>query len=186
MTNTCKYCKHTFPSSKALGQHVKSKHFKNYIGPYIVLAAIVSIGIAIAVIMIPSPSVGPTISESGDSILERTLTSHDSLRQHFHPEIKITVDGEPVKIPANVGVSRGSFRYMHTHDDSGKIHIESPSNHVFSLADFFTVWGKEFSNECVDNNCGNVVVRVNGNVIDSATDYILQDGDNILIDVSTK
>jgi len=185
MINRCKYCKHNFPSSKALGRHVKSKHFKNYLVPYIALVAVVSIGIIIAVIMLPSPSNGPTISESENSILERTLTSHDSLRQHFHPEIKIIVDGEPVKIPANVGVSSTSFLYMHTHDDSGKIHVESPSNHIFTLGDFFTIWGKEFTSECVDTNCGKIVTSANGDVIDSPLDHILQEDDKILIEVST-
>ncbi len=185
MINRCRYCKHTFPSSKALGQHVKTKHFKNYLVPYIALVAVVIIGIVIAVMMVPSSSVDPTTAESENSILERTISSHNSLRQHFHPEIKITVDGEPVKIPANVGVSGGTFRYMHTHDDSGKIHVESPSNHIFTIGDFFTIWGKEFTSECVDTNCGKIVVSVNGDVIDSPTDYILEEDDKVLIEVST-
>jgi len=185
MINRCKYCKHTFPSSKALGVHVKTKHFKNYLLPYIALAAVVIIGIAIAVMMVPSPSVSLTNSDSENNILARTINSHDSLRQHFHPELTIIVDGEPDKIPANVGVSRGTFRYMHTHDDSGKIHVESPSTHLFTIPDFFTIWDKEFTSECVDTNCGKIVVSVNGDVIESPTDYILEEDDKVLIEVST-
>jgi len=185
MTNRCKYCKHTFPSSKAVSQHVRSKHFKNYLVPYIALVAIVSIGIAIFVIMMPTSSSGPIIPQSENNILERTLTSHDSLRQHYHSELMISVDGKPINVPANVGVSRTSFKYMHTHDDSGKIHIESPSNHIFTLGDFFTIWGKEFNNECVDTNCGKIVISANGDVLDSPIDYNFQDGDTILIEVST-
>lgn len=185
MKNTCKHCKHTFPSSKALGQHIKSKHFRNYIGPYVALVVIVGIGIAVVVLMMSSFSAGPTVTPSDGNILERSLTSHDSLRQHFHSEIMISVDGKLIKVPANVGVSRSSFRYIHTHDDTGKIHIESPSEHIFTLSDFFTIWGKEFSDDCVDTNCGKIVISANGDVIDSPVDYILQDGDKILIEVST-
>lgn len=36
---------------------------------------------------------------------------------------------------------------IHTHDDTGIIHIESPVKRDFTLADFFAVWNKPFSKD---------------------------------------
>jgi hypothetical protein len=65
---------------------------------------------------------------------------------------------------------------MHTHDDTGVIHIESPEIRTFTLGQFFNIWNKKFNNtqifDNIVNNNKNVTlsVYVNGNKV-SSLDY---------------
>lgn len=66
---------------------------------------------------------------------------------HWHTELQIRSAGTLVTIPANIGISLTCMQILHTHDTSGLIHIEpdtSDQNRVYTLADFFRVWGKSF------------------------------------------
>jgi len=78
---------------------------------------------------------------------------HQSLADHIHPKLSITVDGEPESIPANIGIDRNCMSEIHTHDGSGTIHAESfLSERVnnFNLGDFFTVWEEDASRDGYD------------------------------------
>jgi hypothetical protein len=45
-------------------------------------------------------------------------------------------------VPAGIGIDTraGTISPLHTHDDSGVIHVESPTESTFSLAQFFAEW----------------------------------------------
>jgi hypothetical protein len=66
--------------------------------------------------------------------------------QHIHPYLRILIQGQPLTIPAFVGIRElpeGSvcFEPVHTHDASGIIHIESTSpTQAYTLGDFFAIW----------------------------------------------
>lgn len=68
---------------------------------------------------------------------------------------------------------------MHTHGDTGVIHIESPENRTFTLGQFFHIWGEAFSNNQIfdnivgnnDNSSNTLNVYVNGKKMVSETDY---------------
>jgi len=65
---------------------------------------------------------------------------------HYHVHLDIVVNGSPVQVPAHVGfVIHGSratgLSFIHTHDASGIIHIESLTNDAYTLGQFFTEWG---------------------------------------------
>lgn len=66
---------------------------------------------------------------------------------HFHPILKIHVNGEQVKIPVNIGIDPGApptdMAGLHTHDSSGTIHNEAGTE--AQLRQFFAVWGVPFS-----------------------------------------
>lgn len=64
--------------------------------------------------------------------------------EHYHPRLEITVDGEPVELPANIGVdpATGAMSALHTHESDGTIHIEAHTvGDVFTLGQLFTQWG---------------------------------------------
>lgn len=65
---------------------------------------------------------------------------HQGVLMHIHPHLALMVEGKPVKIPANVGIAGECMRPLHTHDDSGTIHIEYKQFQDFTLGDFFRVW----------------------------------------------
>ena len=48
-------------------------------------------------------------------------------------------------IPNNVGLSSSCTRPLHTHDDTGTIHVETNQNVNYTIGDFFLIWGKVFN-----------------------------------------
>lgn len=61
---------------------------------------------------------------------------------HIHAHLDVFVDGKTVAVPAGIGIDErgGAISPLHTHDTSGVIHIESPTQSTFSLAQFFSEW----------------------------------------------
>src|ERR1700682_4376822 len=61
---------------------------------------------------------------------------------HIHAYLDVFVNGPPVPVPADIGIDQqaGTISPLHTHDNSGVIHIEPPGQATFSLAQFFTEW----------------------------------------------
>ena len=66
---------------------------------------------------------------------------------HFHPEIKVFVNGKQIEVPVNIGISPenppSAMAGLHTHDTSGTIHNEAGKS--AKLNQFFAVWGVAFS-----------------------------------------
>ena len=68
--------------------------------------------------------------------------------EHYHPKLRIIIDGKDVPIPANIGVdpTTGAMSAVHTHETDGTIHIEADTTgEVFTLGQLFTQWGVELS-----------------------------------------
>ena len=91
----------------------------------------------------------------------------ESLRVHYHAHLDVLVDGQAVTVPALVGIDvrRQVLSPLHTHDQRGVLHVESPNNPDFTLGQFFTEWGVRFSANCVGGYCAPdhpVSVYVNG------------------------
>lgn len=62
--------------------------------------------------------------------------------EHIHAHLDVIIDGQPVVVPANLGIdgSTGELSPLHTHDTTGVLHIESPVQATFSLGQLFTEW----------------------------------------------
>ena len=119
---------------------------------------------------------------------------------HWHPELKIVINGEKITIPANIGIGMQYAGYprfdpmmgmtdMHTHDDSGTLHWEVMKGPVTKddvrIGSFFAIWGKEFDSSCIFENCngsaGSVKMFVNGEPNTEFQNYLVKDGDKIEI-----
>ncbi|MFF2147105.1 hypothetical protein [Kitasatospora sp. NPDC058190] len=61
---------------------------------------------------------------------------------HIHAHLDVYADGQPVTVPALVGIDESAQRIspLHTHDTTGVIHVESPVNADFTLGQFLTEW----------------------------------------------
>jgi len=90
------------------------------------------------------------------------MLSSEGMVEHIHVHLDVLVDGKPVPVPANIGIdtARRAISPLHTHDDSGVIHVESPVKRAFSLGEFFTEWGVSLSSD----NIGGLRA-VDGNVV---------------------
>jgi hypothetical protein len=106
--------------------------------------------------------------------------------EHLHPHLTIQHQGTPVVIPANIGfVQSGGtvlcIYWLHTHDESGTIHVEAPGGN-FTLADFFAVWGQPLSSTRLGPYSGQVRAYANGAPFKGAPqDIPLLDGEQITL-----
>lgn len=115
----------------------------------------------------------------------------DSLTQfHIHPNLKIVINGAQQEIPADIGISFTCMHPIHTHDATGKIHIESPETRDFTLSDFFAVWGKTFNeNQILDTTVDNahaIKVTVNDAAVGTYENTVMRDNDQIVISYEAK
>jgi hypothetical protein len=74
---------------------------------------------------------------------------------HIHQHLDVYANGKKVTIPANIGIdSQQAFiSDLHTHDATGIMHVESPTQRSFSLGQFFAVWGVPLSARCIGSLC---------------------------------
>lgn len=74
---------------------------------------------------------------------------------HIHQHLDLFVDGDPVEVPANLGIDaqQAFIAALHTHDTTGIMHVESPTASTFSLGQFFAVWGVRLSKSCIGGEC---------------------------------
>lgn len=64
--------------------------------------------------------------------------------EHHHPHLTITIDGQRVPVPPNIGVdpTTGAMSAVHTHEGDGTIHVEAHTvGEQFTLGQLFTQWG---------------------------------------------
>jgi hypothetical protein len=90
---------------------------------------------------------------------------------HIHQHLDVFVNGKQVEVPAEIGIPPdGSFiSPLHTHDTSGIMHVESPTQRAFTLGQFFDVWGVKLTSRCLGGYCNSgdatLAVYVNGHKI---------------------
>ncbi|MBF6228759.1 hypothetical protein [Nocardia abscessus] len=82
---------------------------------------------------------GAAVQAAGLPLLKTIMTTF-----HYHAHLDVIVYGQPVTVPALVGIDdeRKMGSPLHTHDETGIIHIESGEDIPFTLGQFFTEWGQ--------------------------------------------
>src|SRR5919197_949075 len=149
---------------------LKEKKIRRFIVIGLIIAVSVGIGLAVASSKVLS---GSKAALSVDGI---QCNAAEQLVFHNHAHIDIFINGQPYRIPSQIGIVPGKCIYwLHTHDDSGVIHIESPVTRNFTLGQFFDIWNKKFSNTQIFDNPVNtknaMSVYVNGNKINGGMSY---------------
>lgn len=108
----------------------------------VTLLVLVGAVVAVVVMVLAGSGSGPDEPD----IAGLPCESGERLDYHVHPTVQIVIDGEPQVIPANVGVKPGECIYwLHTHDETGKIHVEAPEEGDYTLGQFFAIWGQPLS-----------------------------------------
>ena len=118
----------------------------------------------------------PAPDDPNERTTEAGLTPEvkEHLQTHRHSHLDVFVDGVAVPVPAAIGIDitdpgvrhfpDGSYggieectdpciSPLHTHDESGVIHTESAADTLLTLGQFFTEWGLELGDGCVDEFC---------------------------------
>jgi hypothetical protein len=103
------------------------------------------------------------------------LAPNIPLTQHIHATLNITVDGAAEPIPANIGLA-SCERALHTHDETGPLHVEAQDTRAYTLGDFFSVWNKGIERAGYE-----VGMTVNGQPSAEMGNLVLQDGQTITL-----
>jgi hypothetical protein len=79
----------------------------------------------------------------------------EGVRVHIHEHLDVVVNGKLYPVPALIGINvpQRFITELHTHDQSGIVHVESPTVRTFTLGQFFDVWGLRFSARCLGGYC---------------------------------
>ena len=123
------------------------------------------------------------------------------ISEHYHPKLKITVDGQFLEIPGNTGIDqvgcREGMRSVHVHNagingDFTVLHVETPGSLNVPLGSFFEIWEREGGPSLTEdrkfdiNRNGvsdweeyDISMNVDGNSDGKFEEYVMQDGDDI-------
>lgn len=118
---------------------------------------------------------GDTSSGGNGQAVDGIQCQNELLGQyHHHVHLSIFVNGTQLWIPKGTGMfhpgaGKSGFIYhaqcyywLHTHDQTGIIHIEPPNGNRYTLKQWFDIWGEPLSTTNVAGYTGNVGVYVNG------------------------
>ncbi len=119
--------------------------------------------------------------------------------------LTININGQKQNAPANIGIEgvggsdttheqvqtqSSCLHFIHTHDASGTIHVESPVQVDYHLNDLFAVWGKQFSkDQILDNKVDaqhRIRVMVDGKESSDFENIVLKDKEQIEINYEAK
>lgn len=81
---------------------------------------------------------------------------------HIHSHLSIIVDGQARAIPAQLGIvdngTTDCHYQLHTHDLSGKLHVEGPAPATYTLGQMFAIWGQPLATDNVAGITGKPIV----------------------------
>lgn len=114
---------------------------------------------------------------------------HRGVGMHIHPHVTIILDDAERKIPADIGiVGPRCMRPLHTHDDSGTLHLEFPVQQEARLGQFFEVWRQPFSKQQILDRtlteADTLRVTVNGKETQELETLLLHDRDAVVVEVA--
>jgi hypothetical protein len=105
-------------------------------------------------------------------------------KYHHHAQLHVYNDGLLVPVPTHIGLAPVAAG-LHTHAPGGVIHIEATKPFKATLGDFFAIWGVAFGPEQLGNlkNDGDMRVHVlaNGKPVADPIDYVIREGDNLVV-----
>jgi hypothetical protein len=124
-----------------------------------------------------------------------TCDKVEHLVYHNHTKLILKFQNETYNIPAGIGIiPNDCIFWLHTHDDSGIIHIESPIKTAFSLDQFLKVWNIFDNSSFIKNILKNDItanvsmISENGSQIrsDNYKNIILENNAIITVDFANK
>lgn len=106
---------------------------------------------------------------------------------HVHSVLEVYVDGKKEPVPNNIGVDQATqyISPVHTHDDTGVVHVEAETKFTPTLEDIFTVWGVKFDDTQIGKykaGGGNEIeAYVNGKKVSNPASYKIKADDRIVV-----
>src|SRR5918996_5671661 len=110
---------------------------------------------------------------------------------HIHPQLSLLVNGTSFSVPEQIGIdpslwkdhsldeygmqsmpemNMSAMAPLHTHDNSGTIHVESTINRNYTLGEFLSIWGMNLDGKTVKMTADNKPIA-------DFKEHILSDGE---------
>jgi hypothetical protein len=101
----------------------------------------------------------------------------EQLAYHIHAHLAVFVNGASRTLPGGIGIPGSVVQptaqgpeaaggqciyWLHTHAPDGVIHVESPTQRIYTLGNFFDEWHQALTPGQVGNALGKVTAIVNG------------------------
>jgi hypothetical protein len=126
----------------------------------------------------PGPVLASIDSEAqGEPVDNIECQTSEQVLFHIHAYLAVFVNGQQRTVPAGIGIpgaqvqttpagplvaSGQCFYWLHSHTADGIIHIESPLTRLYTLGNYFDIWGEPLSATQVGPAQGTVTAYVNG------------------------
>jgi hypothetical protein len=118
------------------------------------VAGVAILVVAVMSLLSESASGTPAIPGRAGIVAGIPCDPGEHLTYHVHAQLKIRINGTQVPVPANIGIRRDAncLYWLHTHDATGLLHVEAPTQRDFNLGQFFDVWGQPLGPDAVDGH----------------------------------
>ena len=158
-----------------MGKAKKEKlHRRDYYYIFGAVGAIVAIGLALALTSTPGEA-------------SAVIAHGERVAYHKHAFIEYYLDGVKQTVPADIGVplddSHPLARHgpsgiapVHTHDNTGLLHLESKDQRDYTFGDFLALWEPDLT----DNR---VLFFANDQPVTDMNSYVIQDQDTMRLEV---
>jgi len=106
--------------------------------------------------------------------------------QHVHAFVGFMVNGQEYALPATIGMhnpsgttgfvnSASCFYWLHTHDASGQLHVESPAAGNYTIGNLLDIWGQSSASigAALGSSSFNVYVGYNTGTVDGSGNPIV-------------
>ena len=157
---------------------------------FVIVGALIALAVGVSLVMITSNS---AVSKLPVSNSPTSSVPHDAMgMMHIHPHLSLVIDGKATVVPAQIGIAPSLWNFhaldsygmrgmasIHTHSDDGVIHVESYKDQDYTLGEFLAIWGMQFDGY-------NVKVTVDGNPISDYGNHVFKDGEQIIMNTTTK
>jgi hypothetical protein len=120
----------------------------------------------------------PVTGAASGGVVDGIGAGGEQVAFHIHAHLAVFVNGRRRTIPYGIGVvpplrleattdgpfvaDGAAFYWLHTHDTSGVIHVESPVLRSYTLGEFFDIWGEPLGKTQVGPDRGPVTALVDG------------------------
>ncbi|MHB8602555.1 MAG: hypothetical protein ACYC6W_10030 [Nitrosotalea sp.] len=105
-----------------------------------IIALLIITGIVVGIIYVSYRS-DNTPSNAAATIDGIECNTSEFATLHIHAHLDFYVNGNHLTVPERIGIVDNKCLYwVHTHDASGVIHIESPKSQEFTLGQFIDIW----------------------------------------------
>ena len=134
----------------------------------------------------------PPVADDAQEIADFCLGDHSNIGVHYHPVLEIVINEQQISIPANTGINHDgcSMRGVHTHDSTGKIHVEMDKKYNVPIESFFIVWGETFNeNQILDyvvDEDHEIIVTLDGQRVYTYEDTVVDDQEVLRIEYREK